>query len=254
MILLASWCRAAVLAVVAGLGCGVSTAAAQDADGAAAEARLQMVRLIELEVAETARITGIAALDPQVLEAMRKVPRHLFVPEELRRFAYLPRPLPVWQGQNTAAPFLVALMTHLAAIEPGQVVFETGTGAGYHAAVLAELGARVYSKEVIEPLAAEAAATLKALGYGARVSVAAGDGYDGWPAAAPFDAIIVKESIDHVPGPLLNQLKPGGRLVIPLGGPDGQQLTLLRVGAEGRLERRPVLPVIFSPLQGGERT
>jgi protein-L-isoaspartate(D-aspartate) O-methyltransferase len=213
-----------------------------------------MVQVVELQASQSAAITGIATLDARVLDAMRKVPRHRFVPEELRRFAYLPQPLPVWRGQNTAAPYLVALMTHLAEIEPGQVVFETGTGAGYHAAILAELGATVYSKEVIAPLAAEAAATLKLLGYGSRVTAAAGDGYDGWAAAAPFDAIIVKESIDHLPLPLLQQLKPGGRLVIPLGGPDGQELTVLRAGADGRLERRTVLPVIFSPLQGGERT
>ena len=220
-----------------------------------AAARRAMLETVEQEVVWAREITGIAALDPRVLDAMDRVPRHLFVPEPLRRFAYLPRPLPVWQGQNTASPYLVALMTHLAEIEPGDRVFETGTGAGYHAAILAELGAQVFSLELIAPLAAEAGATLAKLGFEGRVESRAGDGYYGWPEAAPFDAIIVKESVDHLPTPLLNQLKPGGKLVIPLGAADGPQaLSVIELSDDGRIKQRRVLPVVFSPLQGGERT
>ncbi len=218
-------------------------------------AQKAMLQAVEVEFAHASELTGITAADPRVMAAMKRVPRHLFVPEALRRFAYLPRPLPVWKGQNTASPCLIARMSQLAEIEPGDRVFETGTGAGYHAAILAELGARVHSLEIIEPLARESAATLDRLGYADRVTVEAGDGYYGWPESGPFDAIIVKESIDHVPTPLLNQLKPGGRLVIPLGAPQGPQfLTVIEVNAEARMIQRQVLPVLFSPLQGGERT
>ncbi len=220
-----------------------------------AGARLGMLEAVAREAALAQEITGIAALDERVLNAMARVPRHLFIPEPLRRFAYLPRPLPVWQGQNTASPYLIALMTHLAEIEPGDSVFETGTGAGYHAAILAELGARVFSLEIIAPLAAETGTTLARLGYREQVETRVGDGYYGWPEAAPFDAIIVKESIDHVPTPLLEQLKPGGKLVMPLGGAEGPQfLTVIELTEGGRMKQRPVLPVLFSPLQGGERT
>jgi protein-L-isoaspartate(D-aspartate) O-methyltransferase len=156
--------------------------------------------------------------------------------------------------QSLAAPFLVALMTHLADIEPHERVFETGTGEGYHAAVLARLGAEVYSVELIPELAREASRRLTVLGY-ARVQVREGDGYDGWPEAGPFDAIIVKEAVDHVPGPLLAQLKPGGRLVLPLGPLHGMQhLTVVHKSTDGSHHEERILPVRFTPFQGGERT
>ena len=215
--------------------------------------RLEMVRIIEAETQATSYETGISTLRPRVLEAMARVPRHAFLPVELQPFAYLPTPLPVTEDQNIAAPFLVALMTHLADVQPGDKVFETGTGAGYHAAVLAELTNEVFSVEVIEFLAQRASVILKDLGYG-RVQVRAGDGYYGWAEAAPFDVIIVKEAVNHLPGPLLRQLRPGGRMVVPLGPADSSQvLTLVEKTSEGRLRSRGILAVKFSPLQGGER-
>jgi protein-L-isoaspartate(D-aspartate) O-methyltransferase len=216
--------------------------------------RAEMVRLVREEVRLAAQITGIAEIDPGVLKAMRKVPRHAFVPEPLVPYAYLPMPLPIHPEQRLAAPFLVALMTHLADIGPGDRVLETGTGEGYHAAVLAQLAAEVYSVELIPELAREAAKRLSALGY-RNVRVQEGDGYYGWRQAAPFDAIIVKEAVDDVPSPLLAQLKPGGRLVLPLGPLYGQQqLTVIRKAGDRSLREKHILPVRFTPFQGGERT
>ena len=217
-------------------------------------ARAVMIQMIQIEALLASDLTGIEQIDARILEAMAEVPRHAFVPSELRPYAYGNHPLPVGHAQNLAAPFLVALMTHLADPKPGDVIFETGTGAGYHAAVLAHLVDEVYSVEVIEPLAMSATATLRRLGYD-RVSAKAGDGYYGWSAKGPFDAIIVKEALDHVPSPLLDQLKPGGRLVIPLGSDfNGQYLTLVEKSLDGAIRKRRVLPVRFSVLQGGERT
>jgi protein-L-isoaspartate(D-aspartate) O-methyltransferase len=216
--------------------------------------RALMVRLIGEEARLAAGVTGVPEIDPAVLAAMGEVPRHAFVPEPLAPYAYLPMPLPVHPEQRLAAPLLVALMTHLAEAGPGRRVLETGTGEGYHAAVLARLGAEVYSVELIPELARGAAARLAGLGY-AGVRVREGDGYEGWPQEAPFDAIIVKEAVDHVPRPLLEQLKPGGRLVLPLGPLAGaQQLTVVTKGADSSYRERRVLPVRFTPFQGGERT
>ena len=216
--------------------------------------RQEMVQLVEIGAAMVSAETKIAKLDPRVLQAMREVPRHLFVPEPFRPYAYNNHPLPLGYAQNIASPFLVALMTHLAAPDAKSVVFETGTGAGYHAALLARLAARVYSVEVIAPLAKQASNTLEGLGLG-NARVKQGDGYYGWADYAPYDAIIVKEAVDHVPVPLLNQLKPGGRMVIPLNAIDGgQMLTVVHKNRDGTTKHVPVLPVVFSPLQGGERT
>jgi protein-L-isoaspartate(D-aspartate) O-methyltransferase len=239
----------ALLAVLLGIASGAPSHAADDAEAA----RHQMVDLVEQEAALLAGQTGITTIDPRVLDAMREVPRHAFVPEFLRAYAYRLQPLPVTADQNLAAPLLIALMTHLAEVHPDDVVFETGTGAGYHAAVLSKLAARVYSVEVIAPLAERAARLLKELGYD-NVEVQASDGYYGWSAHAPYDAIVVKEAIDHLPQPLLNQLKRGGRMVIPLGPERGpQQLTLVRKDQAGKLHEDHIMPVRFSPLQGGER-
>lgn len=215
--------------------------------------RARMIEFIRVEALMSQGETGIEAIDPRVLEAMAEVPRHAFVPPPLEAYAYQPHPLPIHPEQNLAAPFLIALMTHLAEIKPGDRVFETGTGEGYHAAVLARLAAEVYSVEVIPELAAAAQQRLAALGY-ASVRVREGDGYFGWREAAPFDAVIVKEAVNHVPPALLAQLRPGGRMVLPLGPLDGvQELTVLTKEANGRYRERRVLPVRFSPLQGGER-
>lgn len=215
--------------------------------------RIDMVRAIGDHAARAAGETGIAEIDPRVMEALGKVPRHLFVPEALRDFAYADTPLPLGHDQSIAQPYLIALMTHLAAIRPGDVVFETGTGAGYHAAVLSVLTHRVVSVEVVAPLALEASAKLKRLGY-ENVRVIASDGYYGAPGEAPFDAMIVKEAVDHVPPPLLRQLKPGGRMVLPLGPRDGPQfLTVIEKKPDGATRNTRILPVRFTPLQGGER-
>lgn len=219
-----------------------------------ARARAIMVQMIQIEALLSSEVTGVEQIDARILEVMAEVPRHDFVPPELRPYAYGNHPLPVGHQQNLAAPFLVALMTHLIDPQPDDVVFETGTGAGYHAAVLARLVGHVYSVEVVEPLAISATATLRRLGFD-RVSARAGDGYYGWPEKAPFDAIIVKEALDHVPPPLLEQLKPGGRMVIPLGSElNGQYLTLIEKSLDGTITKRRILPVRFSVLQGGERT
>ena len=231
------------------------------ADGAASDAasdyvrqRAEMVALIELEMLITGQVTGITRLAPNVSAALRDVPRHDFVPEMLRPYAYRHGPLPIGHEQNISSPFVIALMAQLAGLTGAETVFETGTGAGYMAAVLSHLATAVYSVEVVEPLARSAARKLKELNYD-RVTVKQGDGYYGWADYAPYDAIIVKEAVDHIPPPLLAQLKPGGRLVIPLGPARGPQvLTLVQKNGEGRLRRTEILPVVFSPLQGGERT
>ena len=216
-------------------------------------ARDYMVTIVEEEVRFLSTETGIRSIEPRILEAMRAVPRHDFVPSDIKAYAYNNHPLPIGHGQNLAAPLLIALMTHLAELGPEDSVFETGTGAGYHAALLSRLVKDVYSVEVIEPLADQAARMLKDRSD-ENVMVQAGDGYDGWPAHAPFDAIILKESLDHIPVPLLRQLKPGGRLVMPLGPADGaQDLTVIRRTTDGRLTQKRIMPVRFSPMQGGER-
>ncbi|MEM7026142.1 MAG: protein-L-isoaspartate(D-aspartate) O-methyltransferase [Pseudomonadota bacterium] len=245
--------RATTLTIALSLALGVATvgsgAYAADED----EARQQMVDYVEREASALSGETGIATIDGRVLEAMREVPRHAFLPEVLRPYAYRPQPLPVTRDQNLAAPLLVALMTHLAEVKPNDVVFETGTGAGYHAAVLSKLASQVYSVEVIEPLAEHAALLLKDLGY-SNVDVQAGDGYYGWPGHGPYDVILIKEAIDHLPRPLLSQLKRGGRLVIPLGPARGPQyLTVVHKDQAGKLREQRIMPVRFSPLQGGER-
>ena len=216
-------------------------------------ARADMVRVIQLQVQLTRTETGIGGLDAAVIDALKKVPRHAFVPEPLVPLAYIDRPLPLGHGQNISQPFIIALMTQMLALKPTDVVLETGTGAGYHAAVLAELAAEVYSVEVVAPLALEASARLRALGYD-NVYTLTGDGYYGWRGHGPYDAILLKEAVDHIPPPLLAQLKPGGRIVLPLGPANGAQvLTLVEKGADGRINETGVLDVRFAPLQGGDR-
>jgi protein-L-isoaspartate(D-aspartate) O-methyltransferase len=212
-------------------------------DDAFAPRREQMV---------AAQIEARGVRDPRVLAAMRRVPRHRFVPPAYEQEAYDDAPLPIGEGQTISQPYIVALMTELLRLRGDERVLEVGTGSGYQAAILAELAREVYSIEIVEPLARRAAATLAALGYGA-VHVRAGDGYRGWPEAAPFDAIIVTAAPDHVPQPLVDQLKPGGRLVIPVGGL-WQQLLLITRTASG-VERREIIPVRFVPMTGeGVRT
>src|SRR2546422_6760897 len=191
---------------------------------------------------------GRAITNARVLAVMRKVPRHEFVPERYRSRSYEDGPLPIGYGQTISQPYVVAFMTEQLDPKPSDRVLEIGTGSGYQAAVLAELVAEVYSIEIIEPLARRAETDLKRLGY-TNVTVRAGDGYKGWPEAAPFDAIIVTCAPENVPEPLVEQLKDGGRMMIPVGPAGNQDLVLLR--KEGnRLEKRATLPVRFVPMTG----
>ena len=189
-------------------------------------------------------------LAPSVMAALGRVPRHRFVPPALAHRAYENSPLPIGQGQTISQPYIVALSTDLIEPKPGDVVLEVGTGSGYQAAVLAELVKTVYSIEIVEPLGREAERRLAANGY-RNVVVRIGDGYAGWPERAPFDAIVVTAAAPHVPEPLVAQLKPGGRMVIPVdAGAFGQDLLLIRKHADGTLSRTVVLPVRFVPLTG----
>jgi protein-L-isoaspartate(D-aspartate) O-methyltransferase len=185
--------------------------------------------------------------DPAVLAAMRAVPRHELVPAALRDRAYEDHPLPIGHDQTISQPFIVALMTELAAVERGERVLEVGTGSGYQAAVLAALGADVYSIEIVEPLARRAAADLERLGY--RVHVRAGDGYRGWPEAAPFGAILVTAAPPRIPHPLVEQLAKGGRMVIPVGD-NYQELRVLTKDESGEVRDEMVIPVRFVPMTG----
>lgn len=184
----------------------------------------------------------------RVLAVMESVPRHEFVPSQWRAEAYADRPLPIGLGQTISQPFVVAFMTEQLDPQPADRVLEIGTGSGYQAAVLAGLVKEVFSIEIVELLAQRAAADLKRLGY-SNVFVRAGDGYQGWPEAAPFDAIIVTCAPNHVPQPLTDQLAEGGRMIIPVGPASDQQLILLHK-QNGRLQRRAVLPVRFVPMTG----
>ena len=218
-----------------------------------AERRLQLVREIAGNVRQTSAWIGKSELDGRVMAVMAKVARHEFVPPGLRPLAYLNRPLPVGHGQTVSQPYMVALMTDLVKVDEDDTVLEIGTGVGYQAAILAELAKKVYSVEIIAALEAEASERLKRLGY-TNVETRVGDGYYGWSDHAPFDAIIVTAAPTHVPPPLLKQLKPGGRMAIPVGGPfTNQRLLLVEKALDGRIKTRNVLPVIFSPLAGGER-
>lgn len=186
--------------------------------------------------------------DARVLAAMTKVPRHEFVPEHLADAAYEDRPLPIGYCQTISQPYIVALMTELLQLQPGAKVLEVGTGSGYQAAILAEVGAVVYSLEILEPLARASAQLLQRLGY-ASVRVKQGDGYLGWPEHAPYGAIIVTAAADNVPPPLVEQLKPGGRLVIPVrDGQTQQSLWLVEKGNDDSVTTRRVAPVVFVPL------
>jgi protein-L-isoaspartate(D-aspartate) O-methyltransferase len=185
--------------------------------------------------------------DPRVLRAMRAVPRHRFVPDSQRAAAYQDRPLPIGEQQTISQPYIVALMTELAKLEPGDTVLEIGTGSGYQSAVLAEMGVQVFSIEIIEPLAKRAKATLASLGY-ESVQVRHGDGYAGWPEHAPFDAILVTAAPPKIPEPLKAQLSVGGRLVVPVGK-YFQSLMVLTRTKEGFREET-ILPVRFVPMTG----
>ena len=211
--------------------------------------RLMIAEIVGETVFLTPRL-GKSALNARVIEVMGKIPRHEFVPLELQPFAYVNAPLPVGCGKTISQPFIIALMTDLLEPQPGDVVLEIGAGVGYQAAILAELVKQVYSVEIIEELALNAERRLQRLGY-RNVYVRVGNGYYGWPEHAPFDKIIVTAAPDLFPPPLIAQLKPGGRMVIPTGITETQQLVLVEKAADGRLVTREILPVRFSELEAG---
>lgn len=217
-------------------------------DGEFEKLRQQMIAEIVTEAALTVGHTGRASFSDRVMRVIGSMPRHEFVPVELQPYAYLNRPLPIGYDKTVSQPFIVALMTDLIAPEEGDVVLEVGAGAGYQAAILAELTKRVYTVDIIEELARGAERRLKRLGY-ENIEVAVANGYYGWPEHAPYDRIMVTAASDLIPPPLLTQLKPGGRMVIPTGIPDKQTLMLVEKSASGGLSAREILPVRFSELE-----
>ena len=210
--------------------------------------RAAMVRRVSEIMAATAPETGIEDLDDHVRAALEAVPRHRFVPAEMRERAYADAALPIGYGQTISQPFIVALMTQLASVSPGSIVLEVGTGSGYQAAVLAELAERVYSIEIVPELTRRASAVLTDLGYD-NIEVRSGDGFCGWEEHAPFDVVLLTAAAPEVPPPLVEQLRPGGRMILPLGLPGGpQNLVLLTKQLDGGIEATCELPVAFVPL------
>ncbi len=226
-----------------------SLAFASDTDKYAQQ-RAALLEEITDDVRFTSRYLGRAALDPRVMTALGEVPRHEFVPWVERYRAYRNHPLPIGHGQTISQPYIVAIMTDLLEPAPEHRVLEVGTGSGYQAAVLAELVKQVYSIEIISPLGRAANERLQALGY-SNITTRIGDGYYGWPEHGPFDGIVVTAAASHVPPPLIEQLKPGGRMVIPVGSRFlTQQLVLITKREDGTLITRQLLPVKFVPLTG----
>ena len=209
----------------------------------------QMLEAIRDDTRRTAGYTRVAHINPAVLDAMATVPREEFVPDGARAVAYINRPLPIGHGQTISQPFIVALMTHLLEPTAASRVLEVGTGSGYQAAVLARVVDTVHTIEIIPELAEDAAARLERLGYD-NVEVKAGDGWYGWPEAAPFDAIMVTAVGEDVPSKLVEQLRPGGRLVLPIGDDFDQNLAVVEKAEDGEITMRHVLPVRFVPLTG----
>ncbi len=216
-----------------------------------AMARKQMVKMIEDDVKATRFYLDKEMLDEKLMQIMAKVPRHEFVPETSKRFAYENRPLSIGHGQTISQPYIVAIMTDLLDLSADSKVLELGTGSGYQAAVLSGLVKQVYSIEIVEPLGLTAKSRLERLGYD-NVTVKIGDGYYGWEEHAPFDAIIVTAAASHIPPPLTQQLKVGGRMMIPVGSLFmTQQLLLVTKQDKGKLVSKQILPVRFVPVTGG---
>ena len=216
--------------------------------GASIADRPRERELMVLTAANMAEVAGLRQPDRAVLDAMRAVPRHRLVPEAMRGRAYDNVALPIGHGATISQPSVVLLMTQLLETAPDHVVLEVGTGSGYQAAILSRLVRHVHSIEIVPPLAERAARDLAELGF-SNVSVRAGDGYAGWPEQAPFDRIIITAGADHIPRPLLDQLRPGGVMVLPLGPTDSTlELTVVRKSESGRISRRRITPVRFVPL------
>ena len=213
--------------------------------------RREMIAAIRMIAKHLAAEIGKAALDDRVLRAMAKVPRHEFVPIEVQPYAYLNRPLPIGFEKTISQPLMVAMMTDLLEPKADDAVLEIGTGLGYQSAVLAELAGTVYTVELIDELAQRAVQRLKREGY-ANVEVHVGNGYFGWPQHAPFDKVIVTAALDLIPPPLINQLKAGGRMVIPVGLPDAQRLVVADKDMNGRVRTKGIMQVLFSLLEGSD--
>jgi protein-L-isoaspartate(D-aspartate) O-methyltransferase len=208
----------------------------------------RMLAEIEGEVAYTRSLIGKSKLDPRVMAAMGKVSREMFVPPNLKDFAYENGPLPIGHGQTISQPYIVALMTDLLQLEPDHMVLEVGTGSGYQSAVLSQLVKKVFTIERIQALGDSSAARLKSMGY-SNIEFRTGNGYDGWPEHAPYDAIIVTAAASHIPQALIEQLKFGGRLVIPVGLPYmPQELMLVEKDDQGGIHSRNIIGVAFVPL------
>jgi protein-L-isoaspartate(D-aspartate) O-methyltransferase len=211
----------------------------------------QLLAEIAQEARQTADLTGRSAFSSRVMDALADVPRHKFVREDEETLAYVNGPLPIGYNQTISQPYIVALMTDLLELDEGSTVLEIGTGSGYQTAILAEIARQVYSIEIIAALAANARKLLQELGY-ANILIKSGDGYHGWPEYSPFDRIIITAASATIPEPLIQQLKPEGRLVIPIGDRiHGQELTLVTKDKAGRLTSRNILPVIFVPFTRG---
>ncbi|MES9969965.1 MAG: protein-L-isoaspartate(D-aspartate) O-methyltransferase [Candidatus Thiodiazotropha sp.] len=209
-----------------------------------------MVRLIEQDVRDTSSYLDKRQLDARVMQVLAEVPRHEFVPEEIRDRAYENRPQPIGFGQTISQPYIVAIMTDLMAPKTEDIALEIGTGSGYQAAVLSRLVQKVYTMEIVEPLGKQATTRLKRLGYD-NIEVSISDGYYGWQEHAPFDIIIVTAAASHIPPPLIEQLKPGGKMIIPVGSRFmTQQLLLVDKDADKEITVRQILPVRFVPLTG----
>lgn len=215
-----------------------------------ANQREKMLRVIEADVHATSKYLKKESLNPKVIEAMETVPRHALVPFRQRKYAYLNRPLPIGYGQTISQPYIVAIMTDLLNPKPNHKVLEIGTGSGYQAAILSRLVQKVYTIEIIEALGKRAQKDISELGY-TNIEMRIGDGYYGWEEHAPFDGIVVTAAASHVPPPLIQQLKPGGRMIIPVGSRFlTQQLLLVTKDEKGTLSTRQILPVQFVPLTG----
>jgi len=212
--------------------------------------RQQMIAEVVADAVFLTQQIGKSSFDARVIEVMGRIPRHEFVPIELQAYSYINSPLPVGYGKTVSQPFIIALMTDLLDPQAGDTVLEVGAGVGYQAAILAELVKQVYSIDIIEELALETRRRLERLGY-RNVEIGVGNGYYGWSEHAPFDKIMVTAAPDLIPPPLIAQLKPGGRIVIPTGIPDKQQLVVLEKSADDKLTTREVLPVRFSELEEG---
>lgn len=215
------------------------------------ELRLAMAEVIALHAQFAKDQLGKDMIDMRILGAMAKVPRHEFVPVEIRPYAYVDQPLPIGWGKTISQPFMAALMADLLELKPDDVVLEVGTGLGYHAAVLAELAGKVFSVEIVEELGTAAKRNLAKLGY-KSVTLRIGDGTRGWPEHAPFDKIVVAAGSELIPPMLLQQLKPGGKMVLPTGTAEAQELMLVTKDASGKVSTRSVIPVRFAMLEAAD--